>query len=114
MGLRLEEVEVIKLDPAFTPAECQNFIEKWNKDNPEKYNNDAFMPLFSPFIDRCELIKSTNIATSKDLLTVIMVVSPDNWPNKREVADITMFVTSLKNNYTSLDVKMMFDVRWSQ
>jgi len=114
MEHRLEAVEVIKIDPAFTQAECQSFIEKWNADNPEKFNNDAFMPLFSPFIDRCELVKSTNIAQTKDVLTVIMTVSPDNWPSKREVADITLFITSLKNNYKSLHVKMMFDVIWDE
>jgi len=114
MENRLEAVEVIKLDPAFSPAECQSFIEKWNVDNPEKFNDDTFMPLFSPFIDRCELVKSTNTLHKKDLLTVIMTVQPDNWPSKREVADITLFITSLKNNYKHLDVKMMFDVIWSE
>lgn len=113
MEHRLEEVEVIKLDPNFTPEECQNFIKKWNEDNPEKFKNDAFLPLFSPFIDRCELVKSTNILQTKDLLKVVMNVHPKDWPNKQEVADITFFITSLKNNYKNLDIKMMFDVIWN-
>ena len=112
MGIRLEAVEVIALDKTFSPAQCQAFIEQWNKDNPEKYNNEAFMPLFSPFISSCELIKSEDVTKKKDLLKVVMEITVDNWPKQQEVADITFFVVSLRENYDHLDVKMLFDVSW--
>jgi len=113
MECRLESVEIIKVDPKFTPNEFQEFIDKWNNDNPEKSQDASFMPLFSPFIDRCHLFKSEDTSVSKDLLTITMIVSTDNWPGRQEVADITFFVTSLKSNYDHLDVKMMFEVVWA-
>lgn len=109
MAHRLRAIEVIKVDPKFTPGEFQDFIQKWNLDNPEKSNDETFMPLFSPFIDRCHLDKND----INDVLTVVMLISPEQWPDRQEVADITFFVNSLKESYDALDVKMMFEVVWT-
>jgi hypothetical protein len=109
MTCRLRAVEVIKVNSECTPSEFQDFIQKWNVDNPEKANDESFMPLFSPFIDRCALEKNE----TSDELTVVMLISTDQWPSRQEVADITFFVNSLKDNYEALEVKMMFEVVWA-
>lgn len=109
---RLEAVEVIKVDPSYNAVQFQEFINKWNADNPEKAENDAFMPLFSPFIDSCSLIVSDNVKEKNDLLSLTMLVTPEQWPTKQEVADISFFVHSLTHNYDFLSVKMIFEVVW--
>jgi len=113
MKPRLEAVEVVKLDKTFTQPEVQAFIEHWNESNPGKYNDKSFMPLFSPFIDKCHLEKSED-SLKNDVLTIVMVVTPHNWPTKQEVAQITFFVKSLQKGYHKLEVKMTFEVEWEE
>lgn len=108
MSQRLDAVEVVKLNPGWSQDECQAFIESWNENNPEKYNNPGFMPLFSPFIDRCELVKDDEA----DVLSVTMLVSPEKWPSRQEIAQITFFVKSLASDYDNLTVRTFFEVQF--
>lgn len=106
MSQRLEAVEVVRLDAGFTQDESQAFIENWNANNPEKYNNPGFMPLFSYFIERCELVKGED----RDTLSVTMLVSPEQWPSRQEIANITFFIKSLANDFDNLTVTVFFEV----
>lgn len=108
---RLQSVEVVKLNPAFSAEECNDFINKWKLENVAKAEDDSLLLLFSHFINRCQFTKSTQ-SIDNDLLEVIMIVSPDDWPTKRQIAEIAEFINSLRKDYDNLDAKVIFEVLW--
>jgi len=111
MKPRLKETQVVFVDPSFNAEQYNEFIQKWLDENPDKANDDSFMPIFSPYVGSATFCPGEESGSDIDTLWINFAVTVDVWPSKPELAELLNFAFYLEDKFEKLEVHYSFDMK---